>query len=48
MEADSKKRIGTHFISVRQTVQSAMAQVRKARAEQPGRSDEPRRRTERR
>ena len=35
MEADSKRRIGTHFISVRQTVQSAMAQVRKVREEQP-------------
>lgn len=48
MEADSKRRTGTHFISVRQTVQSAMAQVRKVREEQPGRSGEPRRRTERR
>ena len=34
MEADNKTRIGAHFVSVRQTVQSAMAQVRKVREEQ--------------
>ena len=48
MEADNKARTGTHFVSVRQTVQSAMAQVRKVREEQPERSREARRRTERR
>lgn len=48
MEADNKTRTGTHFVSVRQTVQSAMAQVRKVREQQPQRRREPRVRTERR
>ena len=47
MDAEKKSHTGAHFVSVSETVQSAMAQVRKVRTEQPRRSDRPRRRPER-
>ena len=47
MDADKKRHTGAHFVSVRETVQSAMAQVRKVRQQQPRRPDGSRGRPER-